>query len=234
MRERAMKQIFVTIAFCLAIIFIALMMCCNDGNDSHGDSKALCSEPVKEPIPGITVYSGCQPPYTKDELGAHNIHLINNSHAIDVSWDDLRAFLVEDNTNEETYSEEEACGEFAEKVHNNAESNGIKAAIAVINLESTAPHALNVFDTIDKGLVYVDCTGPESRTEMSYRQWKYERKHSNMYDKVAYVAIGKELGFISIGSNPPFIYDLYEWRQNNSASIIWESIGIVQSVEIYW
>ncbi|NQT72031.1 MAG: hypothetical protein HQ553_04585 [Chloroflexi bacterium] len=220
-----MKQISIIIVICLSIITIATMLSCSDGSNSHQDFETICSEPVEEPAPGILVYSGCQPPITIDRLATQRIELINNSHAKDVSWDVLRAFLMEDATNEETYSEEVACGEFAEKVHNNAESEGIKSAIAVINLKSTEPHALNAFNTIDKGLIYIDCTGPER---------EYEKAHSYLYDKVAYVSIGKELGFMSIGRKPVFSYDVYEFRKEMYKSNIWESVGIVQSVEIYW
>jgi ribosomal protein L37AE/L43A len=52
------------------------------------------------------------------------------------------------------------CADFAERLHNEAEMAGIRCAY--VNLELTgddAGHACNAFDTIDRGLVYIDCTG---------------------------------------------------------------------------
>jgi hypothetical protein len=61
------------------------------------------------------------------------------------------------------------CGDFAERLHNNAEMAGIKCAYVSIGLSgytdpyhygipSNSGHALNAFQTTDKGLVYIDDT----------------------------------------------------------------------------
>ncbi len=67
-------------------------------------------------------------------------------------------------------SDPRICADFAERLHNNAELAGIRAGYVSIDLEgypdaegygipSDAGHALNVFETSDRGLVFIDCTG---------------------------------------------------------------------------
>jgi hypothetical protein len=50
------------------------------------------------------------------------------------------------------------CSDFAEMLHNNAEMTGIRCAFVSIDVGGS-PHALNAFETTDRGIVYVDCTG---------------------------------------------------------------------------
>jgi len=62
------------------------------------------------------------------------------------------------------------CGDFAQRLHNSAELKGVRCGYVSIDLEgytdpynygisSNTGHALNVFNTTDKGLIYIDCTG---------------------------------------------------------------------------
>lgn len=60
--------------------------------------------------------------------------------------------------------------DFAERLHNNAEMAGIRCGLVILDMvgyqdphnlgiEPDAGHACNVFNTTDRGLVYIDCTG---------------------------------------------------------------------------
>jgi len=62
------------------------------------------------------------------------------------------------------------CADFAERLHNNAEMSGIRCAYVSVTLagysdpynygiSSSTGHACNAFQTTDRGLVYIDCTG---------------------------------------------------------------------------
>ncbi|GEM_PF-927579 len=62
------------------------------------------------------------------------------------------------------------CADFTERLHNEAEMAGIRCAYVSLEMigytdpynlgiESDAGHACNAFETIDRGLVYIDCTG---------------------------------------------------------------------------
>jgi hypothetical protein len=62
------------------------------------------------------------------------------------------------------------CSDFAERLHNNAEMAGIRCGFVGIELSDISfGHALVVFETWDRGLIYVDSTGsitgygPENR-----------------------------------------------------------------------
>ena len=92
--------------------------------------------------------------------------LKNNPDATNPTWSELESFLASDNTDKLKYNIDTFnCGHFAEMVHNNAEAAGIKAAIVFVQLgpcegyPTSGPHTLNAFQTTDKGLVYIDCTG---------------------------------------------------------------------------
>ncbi|MFC1866112.1 hypothetical protein ACFLYB_05320 [Chloroflexota bacterium] len=52
------------------------------------------------------------------------------------------------------------CSDFAENLHNNAEMAGIRAGYVSLDLTgSNFGHACNIFETIDRGIIYIDDTG---------------------------------------------------------------------------
>ena len=138
-----------------------------------------------------------QPPYAK--ASGERIHLTNNPDAKDVSFAELKSFILEDDTDEETYVPGvRMCGAFAETLHDNAERAGIRAAWVGVDFEDDSiGHALNGFQTTDRGFVYIDCTG-EGLRPVTSEQWLYKEAHPCENDKVAYVEIGNEYGVISI------------------------------------
>lgn len=97
--------------------------------------------------------------------------LTNYSNAKNPSWSQLLTFLKSDTTDKQKYVYPSfVCSNFAEILHNNAERAGWRCAFVSINLTgypdfaklgipSNSGHALNAFETTDKGLVYIDCTG---------------------------------------------------------------------------
>ena len=153
-------------------------------------------------------------PYTK-ALG-QPINLINNKQAEDPTWQELKSFLLQDTTDEHLYSPSYSCGNFAEELHNNAEKAGIKAALVAVEFYSGEPHALNAFNTIDRGLVYIDVTSddtllnsiPSSVSKLSGDTTSFDAPDTD--DKVAYIKVGSELGFISPEyTNGDFSYAFY-------------------------
>ncbi len=97
-----------------------------------------------------------------------DVHLVDNSGAMNPTWAELKAFLAKDKTDKNTYVRNVYdCSQFSRDVHNNAEAAGIRSAeIQVWWSNSKTGHALNAFLTTDYGLVYVDCIGRDLGTRV--------------------------------------------------------------------
>ena len=150
-------------------------------------------------LPMILILSGCiskvpESTTTTKPINCLNIAkgsgdlvcLLNNESAKDPTWNELIAFLRKDNTDKYDYVPSSfVCADFAEILHNNAEAAGIRAGFVYVEfVDNPENHSLNVFNTTDKGLVFVDVVPNMNNT-----------KHS---DKIAYVIEGMEYGLISI------------------------------------
>ena len=87
------------------------------------------------------------------------------------SWEELKTFLWEDKTDQLEYVFPTfVCEDFAKTLQTNAKKAGLGCAFANVKLKgypdwfnygipSNTGHALNAFETTDRGLVYIDCTG---------------------------------------------------------------------------
>jgi hypothetical protein len=161
----------------------------------------------------IQQYENRQPPVRKSS--GEWVHLSNNVGAKDVSFAELRSFILEDDTDEGTYFETvRICGDFAEQLHNNAERAGIKAAFVGVNfVGEEIGHALNAFKTTDRGLVYIDCTGMTAYLKL--KSFMKQDKNKPQYDTVAYIEKGKQYGTINIDKAESLDYGFYvEYAQN--------------------
>lgn len=164
---------------------------------------------------GISIFDGKQPPFSKT-LGGEPIHLINNKDAADPTWQQLITFLLADKTDQEDYSVISfPCGAFAEEVHNNAEAAGVRAAwVAVDFTDNPEVHALNAFETIDKGLVFIDCTGQGFSGLIPVVPYSPDGSTTygdvENWDKIAYVVVTKDYGLISLDVAASPQYSFYE------------------------
>jgi len=166
-----------------------------------------------------------QPPYIKGD--GSSIHLINNKNAKDPTWEELQTFLLQDDTDKKYYTSTYVCGDFAERLHNNAEAAGIKAAFVVVKITSMSPwgdlHALNAFQTSDKGLIYIDDTGEDPTwIPISYSTINFGESeipsYTVIYDKLAFITIGDSLEFVSLGildSPDDIAYSQYKQKVEN-------------------
>lgn len=166
--------------------------------------------------------------------------LVNNLSASDPTYDDLIRFLKSDSTSSAKYVYPDwTCADFARQLHDNAEAHGIKAAFVAVEFYNssidysiyddgsgsfspplTAPdmgHGFNLFNTTDRGQIYVDASGI------------YE---SSTGDRIVYVAEGREFNEIDLdyaqGTDYAFysgyrqkyidyVYDLKEYNRLASA-----------------
>lgn len=172
----------------------------------------------------VEVYYGEQPFYSQGVAGTQ-VNLVNNDSSADVTWQELFQFLESDYTQSGTYIEGfYMCGSFAEDLHNNAEQEGIRAAWVAVHFEDGGEsHALNAFFTVDKGLVFVDCTGGTFQPEPVALDWQFDTGAPSPqagHDKVAYVTIGREYGLISaaVARSPGYwFYEEYRRKADEYA-----------------
>lgn len=135
------------------------------------------------------------------------IELINNPNSTDPTYQEMLTFLRSDKTDEIEYDPDSfMCGDFAEVVHNNAEAAGIRAAWVSIDFRGfKAGHACNAFNTTDKGLVFVDCTGI----------YPYEPGNR---DCIVEIEIG----------------EIYQPEELFTSGEIYDQQGLIKNFEIYW
>lgn len=74
----------------------------------------------------------------------------------DPTYNEVQDFIDEDTTDDNDYDRGEyVCVDYASDVNNNAEKEGIRCAFVSLRFIENA-HALVAFQTVDKGLVYVE------------------------------------------------------------------------------
>lgn len=128
---------------------------------------------------------------------------MNNPAATDPTFDEMVAFIKADPTDFRDYiksgHDAYVCSDFAEDVHNNAEAAGIRAGWVALTFTGTDEgHALNSFETTDRGLIYIDCTNGDS-----------EDSETSSWDTVAYIETGKRYGILNIDIVASSTYDYY-------------------------
>jgi hypothetical protein len=169
---------------------------------------------------GFSVYNDVQPLYAK--TSGIQVNLTNSPSATDPTWQQLVAFISEDGTDEKTYDEFSfPCGAFAEEVHNNAEAAGIKTAwVAIEFSDQSWGHACNAFQTTDKGLVFIDCTGEDLRSKLTVTPAPIDGKvygEVDNRDTVAYIELGEIYGLISLDNASHYGLDYsgyIRWQQD--------------------
>ena len=108
-------------------------------------------------------YITAAPVYTlpfADENG-NRLHITNNRSAADPTFDQVLAFLQQDDTNALAISNKNASqSQSVVRLHDNAEKAGIRAGVVELKIPNeTDVYSLNVFDTVDKGRIMVDPMG---------------------------------------------------------------------------
>ena len=155
------------------------------------------------------------------------IELMNIPDAANPTYAELVTFLKEDSTDGHPYIKDldilsYVCSDFAEDVHNNAEAGGIRAAWVSIEFEGDEiGHALNAFETTDRGLVYVDCTGgnvggvERLRELIKASSDTVPSPQPTSWDSIAYVETGREYGliYLDVASSLSYsFYEEYKWK----------------------
>lgn len=161
----------------------------------------------------VQQYTDKQPPCLRQS--GEPINLVNNPDSRNVSFAELKSFISQDRTDDEIYMPGvRVCGDFAEMLHNNAEAKKIRASWVAIHWENKiVGHAINAFQTTDKGLIYIDCTGRGFKD--AYEQQLYGILDFCNGDRVAYIEKGKQYGVLDINKVESLNYDFYvEYARN--------------------
>ena len=154
------------------------------------------------------------------------VTLFNYPYTENPSFEELMQFLSEDDTDLNSYASYmvrgKICGWFAESIHNKAEKVGITSAFVIIDfVDELEGHALNAFNTTDKGLVFIDCTGEESNAFVTPIPWSatyvttYIIGDIDNNDAIAYVKVNKPYGLINIGMSYGLEYSEYKRWQSD-------------------
>lgn len=110
--------------------------------------------------------------------------LYNSNEATNPTYADLIKAVVLDQTDTKIYKTNKFdCVDYAKLLHNNMEEKGIRSGVVIITYKDTKQgHVCNVFQTSDKGLVYIDNTGSEGKCGK---------------DRFSFPAVGSKYKFVS-------------------------------------
>lgn len=133
---------------------------CSGGNcdSGSGDTTAPPLNPPADTT-GTTTYKLCSGNVCNIGGNGQVLTLTNYNNATDPTYDQLLTFLKADQTDAQPYTSQYVCSDFAQTLHNNAEATGIRCAWVGCSFTEGVGHAFNEFQTTDKGIVYIDCTG---------------------------------------------------------------------------
>jgi len=136
------------------------------------------------------------------------------------SWAELKAFLLKDDTDKMKYVYPiVVCADFADKLKRNAEEAGWRCGVVRLSMTGytdpynygiahDAGHACNAFETTDRGLIYIDCTGLPQNS--GFHQ-----------DRIVDIQIGEQY-------NPQYIFPSGGWYVPS------EQMGVVVGIDIQW
>ncbi len=176
-------------------------------------------------------YSILFPLYWTERLPISNasgqmLTITDYRYSSNVSYKELTAFLANDTTYLTDYNYPSyTCGDFAVRLHDDAEAHGIRSGVVGVTFNvsgnadvndsgdlsvdhngrniSDPGHGFNVFNTTDRGLVYVDATG----ITRSAKELEYEPHIMAVYMKQ-----GLPLGEIELGQAESLDYAYYQQR----------------------
>ncbi|OPY29017.1 MAG: AN1-like Zinc finger [Methanocella sp. PtaU1.Bin125] len=161
------------------------------------------------------------------------VALVNYKNATDPTYEQLMTFLEADDTIAIEYSYPNfTCADFARTLHDNAEADGIRCGFVAVDFYDTtvdysiydngagnftppvrraeAGHGVNVFNTTDRGTVYIDAS---SRDDFAGETPQV---------RIVYLERGKELNSIDLDWATNASYTFYESYKNKHLALIFD------------
>jgi hypothetical protein len=124
--------------------------------------------------------------------GGNQISLKNNNTAHNPTYNELTAFILADPTNGASLNNNNDA-DIAERLHNNAERDGIRAGWVAVSFNDKTSRVCNVFQTTDSGLIYVDCINVDTTVEL-VNGGDYQR---NILDGNTYETLGEVNNYVT-------------------------------------
>ncbi len=158
----------------IAIAIVLILVCgvayaISGSSGSHDDPYTVSLSYTK------ILDNGTVMKYYETNASLYKMYIHNTPTACNITYDDMVRFILEDSSDQVPYGDDSyICIDYAVAVHDNAERQNITAGLVTCDVNGSM-HALNVFNTTDMGLVYVDCTGARAG----------EPVHN--YDKIAHI-----------------------------------------------
>jgi len=127
------------------------------------DKNKKCTIYKKEKLRSDPIRAKCKPIIRRRisylKANGHRVELLNCKYARNPTYNELITFLDDDKTEMIKYRPHKfVCADFAQLLHNRAEKKGIKAGWVSVDFTYGEGHACNAFKTVDRGLIFVDCT----------------------------------------------------------------------------
>jgi hypothetical protein len=138
------KKLFL---YCAAIILLFLGSAYVSSNGAVPE-QAIRSEVAEAPV---------LPAISENINDTDNLTSANQTITLkNPTFQELKDFILGDPTSRNKFVlDKYECRHFATDVDNNAEDSGLRCAIALLCYE-TGQHAVVAFDTVDRGLVYIE------------------------------------------------------------------------------
>lgn len=142
----------------VAIVIILVLVC--GVAYAVGGSPGSQSDPYTVSLSyTMTLENGTTMKYYETNASLYKMFIHNSPTAHNVTYDEVISFILDDDTDQVPYGYDSyICIDYAVAVHDNAERRNISAGLVTCDIRD-GKHALNVFNTTDRGPVYVDCTG---------------------------------------------------------------------------
>jgi hypothetical protein len=127
---------------------------------------------------------------------------LNGSTLRNPTWPEVEEFIKRDNTDSLPYREGQFdCDGYAITLRDNAWRLGIRSAYVALNYGDEIGHALNAFETTDKGVIFVDCVENDTIAYVKVGQ---------LYGVIALDAVKTE--FIACNGNPDEFWGELTWQ----------------------
>lgn len=140
------------IAIMVGVFLAIVMLCCGIGflSYTYGQSEGHNSGYAAGQKDGSS--QGYEAGY---ETGLRAAGSSYDLHA--PTYREMKEFIARDSTNSKEYVKDKyLCSDFSTEVNNNAEAEGIRCATVDIFYPEGYGHTIVAFETIDKGLVYIE------------------------------------------------------------------------------